>query len=427
MVKLLPAVVIGLYVFLVLSPATSVAGESPGAGKTSLAAPGEQRPFTKTLRLSETKPEESAVWKTRMARAERYTDLSQVLYLLSIIALPCYALAFHYLRFGKIIHKAFGERTGLASSVAGAAVVIWIYILALPLLALRTYLAATNGLLSVGFWQAFRNSALAGFTLAIIGSVLIVVLLLLMRRFYRLWWAISAVIITLIILSVAPLYPRRLPLTGISGEPMPEEKSAELVRNLVEPGTGESLRLYVDESGTYSNLIWARSAFFSREIIVSKGALENLTPYELEVLVAHELAYFDTGYRATGFLIIIVVLFTGLFITDLVIPGTAELFRAKEPPDARGNAILVAIILVVFILAVPIINSYSRYSERGADDYAIRLTRKPVTAAELYRKETAANLSAPRPNAVLHLLLDAKQPPTDRIAQARALRQELAR
>jgi Zn-dependent protease with chaperone function len=427
MVKLLPAVVIGLYVFLVLSPAASAAGESATDGKTLLTAPGEQRPFTKTLRLSETKPEENAVWETRMAHAERYTDLSQILCLLSIVALACYALAFHYLRFGKIIHKAFGERTGLATCVAGTAVVIWIYILALPLLALRTYLAATNGLLSIGFWQAFRNSALAGFVLAIIGSILLIVLLLLMRRFHRLWWAILAVILTLIILSVAPLYPRRLPLTEISGEPMSEEKSAELVRNLIEPGTGESLRLYVDKSGTYSNLIWARSAFFSREIIVSNGALENLTPYELEVLVAHELAYFETGYRATGFLIIVVVLFTGLFITDLVMPGAAELFRIKAPPDPRGNGVLTAIILVVFILAVPIINGYSRYSERGADDYAIRLTRKPVTAAELYRKEAAANLSAPRPNAVLHLLLDAKQPPTDRIAQARALRQELAR
>jgi STE24 endopeptidase len=208
---------------------------------------------------------------------------------------------------------------------------------------------------------------------------------------------------------------------------MDEGKSAELVRSLTEPGAGDSLSLFVDKTGKFSDLIWARSGVFSKEVTVSDGAVENLTPYELEVLVAHELAYFETGYRVNGFLLTALVILAVLFLTDLFISRVAGVLRIEPPPDPRATAVFAVTILVFAILAVPILNGYSRYIDRKADDYAIRLTRKPVTAAELYRKEAATNLSAPQPNAVLHLLLDSSQPPIDRIAQARALRQELAR
>jgi STE24 endopeptidase len=297
----------------------------------------------------------------------------------------------------------------------------------MPLLALKNYLPAANDLLSHDFWKAFGESVLAGFVITLGAGLILSLLLVLIRRFHRLWWGLASAALILALVSVGPLYPRRLPLSGVSGEPMAERKSAELARNLIEPGSGESLSLYVDKTGKFSDLIWARSAFFSKEVVVSGGAVENLTPYELEVLVAHELAYFETGYRAKGFLIVVVLIIAGFFLADLIAVRAAELLRAEAPPDPRGTTVLGTTLLVLFILAFPIVNGYSRYSERGADDYAIRLTRKPVTAVELYRKETAVNLSAPRPNAVLHLLLDSGQPPTDRIAQARALRQELAR
>jgi len=426
MVKPLPSIfspAVFALVFLAWAPVTA---ETPSE-VDSLPAPGEQRPFTNVLRLPETDPEETAVWEARMSQAGRYTNLSHIVSLAFALALPGLALAFYLLRFDKRIYRLTGDRPGLAGWLSAFALALWVYALTLPLAALRSYMPTAYGLLSCGFWEAFGESALTGFVSASAAGLTLAVLMVLMRRFHRLWWGVASAVLIFTLASVGPLYPRRMPLSGISGEPMEEGKSAELVRNLTEPGAGDSLSLYVDKTGKFSDLIWARSGVFSKEVTVSDGAVENLTPYELEVLVAHELAYFETGYRVNGFLLKALVILAVFFLTDLLVDRVAAVLRAEPPPDPRATAIFAATLLVFTILAFPVLNGYSRYAERKADDYAIRLTRKPVTAAELYRKEAATNLAAPRPNAALHLLLDSSQPPTDRIAQARALRQELAR
>lgn len=426
MVKSLPRIFPAAFLVLVFFAAAPITVDTP-AEADSLSIPGEQRPFTSVLRQPETDPEETAVWEARMFQAGRYTNLSHIVSLAFALALPGLAVAFYFLGFDKRIYRLTGDRPGLAGWLSAFALAFWVYVLTLPLTALRNYLPAAYGLLSYDFWEAFGKSALAGFVFALAAGLVLSVLTVLMRRFHRLWWGLASAALILALVSVGPLYPRRLPLSGVSGEPMDEGKSAELVRNLTEPGVGDSLSLFVDNTGKFSDLIWARSGVLSKEVTVSDGAVENLTPYELEVLVAHELAYFETGYRVNGFLLTALVILAVLFLTDLLVSRVAGVLRTEPPPDPRATAVFAVILLVFAMLAVPILNGYSRYIDRKADDYAIRITRKPVTAAELYRKEAATNLSAPQPNAVLHLLLDSSQPPIDRIAQARALRQELAR
>jgi STE24 endopeptidase len=426
MVKSLPRIFPAAFLVLVFLAVAPAAADAP-AEADSPTIPGEQRPFTSDLRQPETDPGETAAWEARMSQAGRYTNLSHIVSLAFALALPGLALAFYFLGFDKRIYRFTGERPGLAGWLSAFALAFWVYVLTLPLTAVRNYLASAYGLLSYGFWEAFGDSVLAGFVFALVAGLILSILTVLMRRFNRLWWGIASAALIFVLASAGPLYPRRLPLTGVSGEPMDEAKSAELVRNLTEPGAGDSLSLYVDKTGKFSELIWAESGVFSKEVTVSNGAVENLTPYELEVLVAHELAYFETGYRVNGFLFKALVVLAVFFLTDLLAGSVAGVLRAEPPPDPRATAVFAVTLLVLSILAVPVLNGYSRYAERKADDYAIRLTRKPVTATELYRKEAATNLSAPRPNAVLHLLMDSNQPPTDRIAQARALRQELAR
>jgi STE24 endopeptidase len=426
MVKSLPRIFPAAFLALVFLAVAPAAADAP-AEADSPTIPGEQRPFTSDLRQPETDPGETAAWEARMSQAGRYTNLSHIVSLAFALALPGLALAFYFLGFDKRIYRFTGERPGLAGWLSAFALAFWVYVLTLPLTAVRNYLASAYGLLSYGFWEAFGDSVLAGFVFALVAGLILSILTVLMRRFNRLWWGIASAALIFVLASAGPLYPRRLPLTGVSGEPMDEAKSAELVRNLTEPGAGDSLSLYVDKTGKFSELIWAESGVFSKEVTVSNGAVENLTPYELEVLVAHELAYFETGYRVNGFLFKALVVLAVFFLTDLLAGSVAGVLRAEPPPDPRATAVFAVTLLVLSILAVPVLNGYSRYAERKADDYAIRLTRKPVTATELYRKEAATNLSAPRPNAVLHLLMDSNQPPTDRIAQARALRQELAR
>jgi|GEM_PF-1858412 len=426
MVKSLPRIFPAAFLVLVFLAAATAAADTP-ADADSPPITGEQRPFTSILRQPETDPEETAAWEARMSQAGRYTNLSHIVSLAFALALPGLALAFYFLGFDKRIYRFTGERPGLAGWLSAFALVFWVYVLTLPLMAVRNYLASAYGLLSYGFWEAFGDSALAGFVFALVAGLILSILTVLMRRFTRLWWGIASAALIFVLASAGPLYPRRLPLTGVSGEPMDEAKSAELVRNLTEPGAGDSLSLYVDKTGKFSELIWAESGVVSKEVTVSNAAVENLTPYELEVLVAHELAYFETEYRVNGFLLKALVILAVFFLTDLLAGRVAAVLRVEPPPDPRATAVFAVTLLVLSILAIPILNGYSRYAERKADDYAIRLTRKPVTATELYRKEAATNLSAPRPNAVLHLLMDSSQPPTDRIAQARALRQELAR
>lgn len=149
---------------------------------------------------------------------------------------------------------------------------------------------------------------------------------------------------------------------------------------MVSSGLEHKPELYIIDSAQPNAFATGRDPKHSI-ICVTKGLIDKLSYYELEAVVAHELAHirnYDIRLSAVisvmaGF----VVILSDIFLRSFVIPNR----RDNDDDDSSANLILAIIGLILLIIA-PIVSSLiqlavSRRREYLADATAIEFTRNP--------------------------------------------------
>lgn len=172
--------------------------------------------------------------------------------------------------------------------------------------------------------------------------------------------------------------------------PATEEEDKKIINILdglmVASGLSHKPRLYVVEDSQPNAFATGRNPEHAI-ICVTTGLLEKLEYYELEGVIAHELAHiknYDILLSAivtvmVGFIVMLSDIFTRTF-----------LYGGKRDKDNKGNAILMVIGLIFLILA-PILGkimqlAVSRKREFLADSTAIEFTRNPDGLISALRK-----------------------------------------
>ncbi len=388
--------------------------------------PGEQRPLLDELALPSADGVDEAAFNEQMKDAETYTRNHQLITLLMFLIPLFVGLGFIFFKINKRLYRFLKQNhppTVWFSSFLLSGITFFALI---PFEAFRVFLEYKNGLLYGGYWPVFGTRVAIYFLIAVALAIFIGILFNLIQRSTRLWWISSALIILVVVLALGGLYPHRLPLTGVSAAAIIEGAAVERATVVSEIWDIGSLTLFEDNSGYKSGQIWAVASLFGNDILISRGALVELTPFEVEILLAKGEASRQLGHRAIILLAFTLILLLVLFIADMVTPYLCKRLKTSPPPDSRSLPILITVIVLGFLIAVPFLNSVNRYLESEAAEAAIIATRKPITAIDLYKKQVEFNLSGAQPNGILHLLIDPHPATTDNIAQARTLRQELA-
>ena len=196
-------------------------------------------------------------------------------------------------------------------------------------------------------------------------------------------------------------------LMSVNARPATRDEDLQLTNILddlmISSGVTTKPRLYVIESNQPNAFATGRDPEHAI-ICVTRGLLEKLDYYELEGVVAHELAHiknYDIRLSAVisvmaGFIVMLADMFTRL------------IFRSRRNNDNNnsGNAILL-LIGAVFLILSPIVSqliqlAVSRRREYLADATAISFTRNPDGLISALRKiasddselETASNSNA---------------------------------
>ena len=161
------------------------------------------------------------------------------------------------------------------------------------------------------------------------------------------------------------------------------------------------------------------------DVIAVTDAARGLDRYEAELLLAS--AYFRAAVyrRSLLYPAALVVFMAAVIAADAVAGGLAKKTH-RGPHPISGAFAFAAVFAAGILVATPFLNAARRELLLAADGEAVRRTRKPLAAVELYYKEAAANLLPDRPNPFLHYLTDAEPSPAERAAQARRIRTELA-
>jgi STE24 endopeptidase len=159
----------------------------------------------------------------------------------------------------------------------------------------------------------------------------------------------------------------------------------------------------------------------TRRVVVYDTLLRAGGHDELALVVAHELAHvrhrdvlwgtLATAAAAAGAVLLAVGLFDLRAVRDLL--GVDGL---GDPLAAPGLLLLVA---AGGLLAAPVANLVSRWSEARADWVALEVTGDAATAVAVERRLALENRADLHPNRLLVVLFSSHPPAMARIAQAR--------
>jgi STE24 endopeptidase len=159
----------------------------------------------------------------------------------------------------------------------------------------------------------------------------------------------------------------------------------------------------------------------TRRVVVYDTLIRSSDHDELALVVAHELAHVRhrdvlwgtvaSAAAAAGAVLLAVGLFDLEAVGDLL--GVDGL---GDPLAAPGLLLLVA---VGGLLAAPVANLVSRWSEATADWVALEVTGEAATAVAVERRLALENRADLRPNRLLVALFSSHPPAMARIAQAR--------
>lgn len=205
-------------------------------------------------------------------------------------------------------------------------------------------------------------------------------------------FSIVIALIFSIISTIATYYNcDKIVLASVKARPATREEDLQLT-NILEAlmltsGLTSKPRLYVVESNQPNAFATGRNPE-NAVICVTTGLLEKLDYYELEGVVAHELAHvknYDIMLSAVisvmvGFVIMLSDMFTRISFRS----------RRSNDDDNKGNGILM-IIGLIFLIISPIVSkliqlAVSRRREYLADATAISFTRNPDGLISALRK-----------------------------------------
>ena len=157
-----------------------------------------------------------------------------------------------------------------------------------------------------------------------------------------------------------------------------------------------------------------------RRILVSDTLLEDYSDEEIEVIIAHEIGHhvhWDLWQMIACTSAVSLVAFwtvNAVLTAVLPLPGIAGL------GDVASLPLSALVYGAVTTLSVPILNSLSRWHERRADRYALRVTGNLDAFVSGLRRVSAQYLAEERPSRFVEWFFHSHPPPSARMARARA-------
>jgi STE24 endopeptidase len=237
------------------------------------------------------------------------------------------------------------------------------------------------------------------------------------RRFPRWWWAILSgltIPFTAILVNLAPVLI--LPLFN-KYEPLRDQSLVDRIKKLAAgQGVNVSAVLQMDMSKQTKK----PNAFFTglgntKRIVLADTLLENFTPDEIEVILAHELAH--QVHRdlwkgmAMAALGTVITSFGVYRLAPLLIDRFGRKWGLDQKQGVEDVAAMPLLTLLTGALSLgmaPAFNSWvRRFVEHAADRYSLELTHRPDDFISAMEKLGRLSLADPAPPAIVkHFLYD---------------------
>jgi len=239
---------------------------------------------------------------------------------------------------------------------------------------------------------------------AVLGLAGVEVIYGLMRTQPDRWWIFAAIIFAALFVVLAKLAPViLLPLffkfTPVENAELRQrvdrlaQRARTQIRGLFEWSLGEKTR-----KANAAVVGWGKT----RRIIVSDTLLQNFSPEEIEVIMAHELCHHVKAHIWWGIAVQSVLTFASFFAIDRVLHRFAGPFRGLS--DVANFPVIALSGVAISVLMLPVVNGFSRWLEREADLYALEITGDALAFVSSMEKLGDLNMSNKTPNKIIEFV-----------------------
>jgi STE24 endopeptidase len=263
-----------------------------------------------------------------------------------------------------------------------------------------------------------RTSAPASLLLAIPGAVVFGAIVLgsaLLSPDW--WWALAGIIAA--VLLVASLEAGAMFVAGSSGAtPLARPALVELLG-----GLARRVRVDIESiealppGSTLTTSAIVTGLGSRRRIYLAPALLRDWPDADVSVVVAHELAHHAHRDLLTTLGLDVVVLAAGFRAAEA---ARAAIGLAPAPIDLGQLPLVALVVAVVWIAAAPLRHAVSRWQERRADAFAIRLTGRADAFQSAVRRLAAEHLAEERPSRLTQWLYYRHPSVAERLAAADA-------
>ena len=273
---------------------------------------------------------------------------------------------------------------------------------------------------SLGAWLADQAKAVALSTLLGLGGVVVVYALL--RAMPEWWWLAASVVFLAVYVALAvvlpvwiiPLFYRLTPL----GDEALRTRLLALASRVGAPAIGVWVADQSRKSRTANAAVVGLGR--TRRILLFDTMLE-FAPREIEAVLAHELGHHVHHDIWRGLAAQSVLTLMSFAVAAFALRAGVGWWGLRDIADPAGLPWLALVLGAVGLVALPLGNGYSRWIERRADDFALRVTADPDGFVGAMERLAALNLAERRPHRLKELFLYSHPSIDRRIARAREL------
>ncbi len=363
----------------------------------------------------------------RQEKARHYARLNRRLMLVNLALSGGYALAWLLFGWSKQLSTAVQALTPYPWLQVFFFLLVFgglLYLIGLPLSWYESYHLPHRFELSTQTRRGWVIDQLKGIAVGGALSLLVLeVLYAVLRASPQNWWIWATLF--LLFLNVVLAYLAPIVLFPIFNKFRPlGEEYADLVERLKRLGERAGARVEGVYEMDMSRRTKAANAALTglgrtRRIILGDTLLREFSADEIETVLAHELAHHVHKDIPLLMAVSTLLTVTGMYLVSIVMAWGVPFFGFSEVGEVGTMPLLMLTFGAFQLVVMPLVNAFSRWRERLADRYALRMTGRGEVYATALARLADQNLAEAEPEPWVEFLLYDHPPIGKRIAMAK--------
>ena len=240
----------------------------------------------------------------------------------------------------------------------------------------------------------------------LLGLVVVMAVYWLLVHVPDIWWLCAGILLLLLSLLLTRLTPTLLLPFFFRLQPLDDVELRQKLTSLAKRAGTQICGVFtmdLSSKGTTANAMLAGLGS-TRRIILSDTLLQEYSPEEIEVILAHELGHHL--HRDITKLIIVqaIIALLAFYLADLVLKAGLIPLAFQGIADVAAFPLLILSLATFSLVITPLVNAYSRYLEASADETALELTANPQAFNMAMTRLTDQNLADAQPSRWVEIL-----------------------